>query len=156
MMTIQRIAPAPVDLDNPMIGIPVDSDLELDLRAESVIEGVLISGTVTGTAEGSCSRCLEQISEPIEVKIQELFRHADLASEDPDEDLPTFEDELIDLEPTLRDAVVLSLPLAPVCEPDCPGLCPQCGVSMKDDPDHHHTQTDPRWAALSDLFNEKG
>lgn len=156
MMRIQRTAPAPMDLENPMIGIPVDADLDLDLMAESVIEGVLISGTVSAQAVGSCSRCLTPISEPIEVSIQELFRHADLAADDPDDDLPTFEEDLIDLEPTLRDAVVLSLPLAPVCDPDCPGLCTQCGVQLKDNPGHHHTQTDPRWDALSELFNEKG
>ena len=155
MMTIRRDVPAPADLVNPMIGIPAGSDLAVDVMAESVIEGVLISGTVHGKAQGSCSRCLEPIAVPLMVEVQELFQYADREGADQDEELPTFEDDLIDLEPTIRDAVVLALPLAPVCAEDCQGLCSECGVVIADNPGHHHDQTDPRWAALSTLFTEE-
>ena len=154
MMTIRRDVPAPADLVNPMIGIPAGSDLAVDVMAESVIEGVLVSGTVQGNAQGSCSRCLEPVTAPLTVDVQELFQDADLEGVDQDEELPTFENDLIDLEPTVRDAVVLALPLAPVCDEDCQGLCSECGARIADDPGHHHDQTDPRWAALGTLFTE--
>lgn len=155
MMTFDRQAPAPVELANPMIGIPVGSDLTLDLMAESVVEGVLVSGDITATAQGLCSRCLEPVSIPLEVDIQELFRYADQDDEfNEDDEIPTFEQDLIDLEPTLRDAVVLALPLAPVCGEDCLGLCSQCGFELKNDPNHQHDQTDPRWAALGKMFTD--
>lgn len=154
MMTIRRTAPAPADLVNPMIGIPAGSDLAVDVMAESVIEGVLITGTVQGVAQGSCSRCLEPVSETLTVDVQELFQYADVDEADRDEELPTFQDDLIDLEPTIRDAVVLALPLAPVCDEDCEGLCSECGVPLADNPGHHHDQTDPRWAVLGKVFTE--
>lgn len=51
----------------------------------------------------------------------------------------------------LRDAVVLALPMQPVCQDDCPGLCSECGVRLADDPDHHHDAVDIRWAALQGI-----
>ena len=60
--------------------------------------------------------------------------------------------DLIDLEPAVRDAIVLTLPTNPLCRPDCPGLCPECGVHFDDLPaDHSHEAADPRWAALRNL-----
>ena len=60
--------------------------------------------------------------------------------------------DLLDLEPAVRDAIVLSLPQNPLCTPDCPGLCPVCGFRLADDPSHAHEEVlDPRWAALRDL-----
>ncbi len=58
---------------------------------------------------------------------------------------------MFDLEPVLRDAVVLSLPMQPVCREDCAGLCAECGANLNDDPDHHHDAVDIRWAALQGL-----
>ena len=169
MMTFDRSASAPKDLTNPMIGVPEGSELHLDLMAESVIEGVWVSGDVTAVAQGACSRCLEPVSVPLEVELQELFRYGDSDNHngagaganrgsggdaEADDELPTFENDLIDLEPTLRDAVVLALPLAPVCGEDCLGLCSQCGFELKLDPNHQHDQTDPRWAALGKMFTD--
>ncbi len=154
MMTIRRTVPAPTDLVNPMIGIPAGSDLAVDVMAESVIEGVLITGTAQGVSQGFCSRCLEPVSSPLTVDVQELFQYADANDDDQDEELPTFDGELIDLEPTIRDAVVLALPIAPVCDEDCQGLCSECGVRIADNPGHHHDQTDPRWAVLGTVFAE--
>ena len=70
-------------------------------------------------------------------------------------ELPELEGDLIDLEPVLRDAVVLALPLRPLCRDDCPGLCAECGARLADDPDHGHETVDPRWAALQGLMNTK-
>ena len=157
MMTIERSVPAPDDLTNPMIAIPVGSNLDLDMMAESVIEGVLVTGTVSATAAGTCSRCLEPVSEVIELDVQELYQHADLAHEgsgDGEGELPSFEDNLIDLEPAIRDAAVLALPLAPLCSEDCLGLCADCGVRMEDDPTHQHERLDERWSALQKLITD--
>ena len=117
------------------------------------MEGVLVTGTARAALEGECVRCLEPITEEIEVRFQELFVYDD-REVDPDEELEVskLQDDLVDLEPLLRDAVVLALPFQPLCEDDCPGLCAECGARLADDPDHTHGEpVDPRWAALATL-----
>ncbi|MFV2100415.1 YceD family protein [Micromonospora sp. LOL_024] len=154
LRTVERVVPAPSDLGVELIGVPEGADLDLDLRMESVSEGVLVSGTVSGPIRGECGRCLREINDSVTVTIQELY-----AYENSTTDATTEEDEvgrmqgdLIDLEPTSRDAVVLALPTNPLCRQDCPGLCPDCGVHGDDLPaDHSHQQVDPRWAGLSKL-----
>ena len=89
-------------------------------------------------------------------RFQELFVYDD-RDVDPDEDdeVSRLEDDLVDLEPLLRDAVVLALPFQPLCQDDCPGLCAECGARLADDPDHTHDEPiDPRWAALADGSTE--
>ncbi len=154
MREVHRTAPAPADLGLELIGVPAGAELALDLRLESVSEGVLVSGTVTAPVEGECGRCLREISETEEVTIQELYAYPDSTTDETtDEDeVSRLQGDLIDLEPVLRDAVVLALPTNPLCREDCPGLCPDCGLRWEDLPaGHNHEQTDPRWAALSKL-----
>ena len=158
MRKVRRTVPAPVDLGTEVIGVPQGSELELDLRVEAVMEGVLVSGTVQGAATGECVRCLEPAAYDVEVDVQELFVYADKArsrdEHDPasdENDEHELDGDLIDVEPVLRDAVVLALPFQPVCQPDCPGLCSQCGARLADDPAHRHEDVDPRWAALKAL-----
>jgi uncharacterized protein len=149
---VERSVPAPKDLGLELIGVPPGAELDLRLRLESVSEGVLVSGTVTAPLQGECGRCLRPISDTIDVEIQELFAYAhSTTDETTDEDeVGRLQGDLIDLEPVLRDAVVLALPANPVCREDCPGLCPGCGVPLDELPaDHGHAQLDPRWAALS-------
>jgi uncharacterized protein len=127
LRTVKRVAPAPADLGVELIGVPEGADLDLDLRLESVSEGVLV---------------------------QELYAYENSTTDDTtDEDeVGRMQGDLIDLEPALRDAVVLTLPTNPLCREDCPGLCPDCGVHWDDLPaDHSHEQIDPRWAGLSQL-----
>jgi uncharacterized protein len=149
-----RQVPAPADLGTELIGIPAGADLELDLRLESVLEGVLVSGQARGPLAGQCVRCLDDLDAQIEVDLQELFVYPERAEQDDDDELREIEDERIDLEPALRDAVVLALPFQPVCRPDCPGLCPQCGQRLAEDPQHGHEEQDPRWEALRVLAHE--
>lgn len=149
-------APAPEGLGNEVIGVTEGQPLELDLRLESVMEGVLVSGTVRATATGACVRCLDGVEEDIDLPFQELFAYTDRAAHhgevaDDDEDLLELEGDLADLEPVLRDTVVPALPFKPVCREDCPGLCSECGARLADDPDHHHEVIDPRWSALAEL-----
>jgi uncharacterized protein len=146
--------PAPDDLGGEMVGVPKDADLELDLRFESVMEGVLVSGTAHLSLEGECARCLDDLASSMEVEFQELFVYVDSrhSGEEADEDEYRLDGDLLDLEPVLRDAVVLALPLSPLCREDCPGLCSECGVRLADaGPDHRHDVADPRWAALQGL-----
>ncbi|WP_036374703.1 DUF177 domain-containing protein [Micromonospora sp. ATCC 39149] len=154
LRTHRRVVPAPKDLGVELIGVPEGADLDLDLRLESVSEGVLVSGTVSGPVKGECGRCLREINHSVVVPVQELYAYENSttdATTDEDE-VGRMQDDLIDLEPALRDAVVLTLPTNPLCREDCPGLCPECGVHWDDLPaDHSHQQIDPRWAGLSQL-----
>jgi uncharacterized protein len=158
MRVVTRSVPAPQSLGLELIGVPVGATLDLDLRMESVTEGVLVSGTVTGPAEGECARCLRPIGDTVEVTIQELYAYEhSTTDETTDEDeVGRLHGDLIDLEPAVRDAVVLALPTNPLCREDCPGLCPECGVPRDELPaDHGHQQVDARWAALSQLKIEE-
>lgn len=154
LRTVERVVPAPSDLGVELIGVPEGADLDLDLRMESVSEGVLVSGTVSGPIRGECGRCLREINDSVTVTIQELYAYenstTDVTTES--DEVGRMQGDLIDLEPALRDAVVLALPTNPLCRQDCPGLCPDCGVHRDDLPaDHSHQQIDPRWAGLSQL-----
>jgi len=132
---------------NAVIAVPKDSELGIDARFESLHDGVLVDARVTGTAQAECVRCLIDIAMPVRVEFQELFAY----SEDEAFDY-TVIDEHVDLEPVVRDAVVLSLPFQPVCQKDCLGLCPECGVRLLDNPGHEHeAPIDARWAALAGL-----
>lgn len=149
MREAQRTVPAPADLGLEVISVPEGSDVDLDIRMESVVEGVLVTGTATVQVQGECARCLTEIEEDTSFNLQELFFHPGREVED-DERL--IEDESVDLEGPLRDAVVLELPFTPLCREDCLGLCPDCGANLNDDPDHvHEADIDPRWSKLSGL-----
>jgi uncharacterized protein len=154
MRTVAREVAAPQDLGQGLIGVPQGAILRLDLRLESVSEGVLVSGTVSATTAGECGRCLRPISTDLEVSVQELFAYPDSTTDatTEEDEIGRLQGDLIDLEPTVRDAVVLALPNTPLCRVDCPGLCPECGAHWDDLPaDHRHEQIDPRWAQLKKL-----
>jgi uncharacterized protein len=156
MRVVQRTVAAPASLGLELIEVPAGGELDLDLRLESVSEGVLVSGTITAPVRGECGRCLRPIADTLAVTVQELYAYEHSATDETtDEDeVGRLRGDLIDLEPALRDAVVLALPNHPLCREDCPGLCPECGVPRDELPgDHHHRQVDQRWAALSKLTN---
>lgn len=140
------------EMANAVIGVRAGSALHVDVRLESLHDGILVTAEAHGTASGECVRCLIDVTEPVQVEIQELFAYShDEAFE------YEVNDELVDLEPVIRDAVVLSLPFQPVCQDDCLGLCPQCGVRLLDHPGHQHeAPIDPRWAALGGLAGLEG
>jgi uncharacterized protein len=153
---------APEPLGTEIVAVPAGSPLHLDLRLESVVEGVLVSGSVRATATGACVRCLEPATYPVDVSFQELYAYPDRAAHHhevgadrdgaSEAEVYELEGDLVDIDLMLRDAVVPSLPFQPVCRPDCPGLCSECGALLADDPQHHHDQVDPRWASLSGLL----
>ncbi|MGN6408467.1 MAG: YceD family protein [Curtobacterium sp.] len=130
-----------------VISVREGAEMHIDLRLEGLHEGVLVTGHASAEAEGECSRCLIDITEPVEVDFAELFAY------DASEDFDFFvHDDHVDCEQVVRDAVVLALPFQPVCRPDCPGLDPVTGERLADIGEQRaHEVLDPRWAALSGL-----
>jgi uncharacterized protein len=137
----------PEGFGNAVIGLRAGSNLRVDLRLESLHDGILVSGAVRAKAVGECVRCLIDVELPVRVEFQELFAYSFDEAFD-----YTVHDDHVDLEPLVRDAVVLSLPFQPVCQEDCLGLCPECGARLLDNPGHEHeVPIDPRWGALAGL-----
>jgi uncharacterized protein len=155
MKVVQTSVGAPAGLGIGVIGVPAGSPVELDLRLESVVEGVLVTGTATVELRGECVRCLGEVSEELEVDVQELFVYPE--SDATEEEASRLEGDLIDLEPLVRDGVVLDLPFQPLCRDDCQGLCVECGANLNDDPEHTHAAPlDPRWESLRRLHGGPG
>ena len=152
MQELERTLPAPPDWRVELIGVPEGGDVHVRLRLESVMEGVLVSGELEAPLVGSCARCLEPIEDTLSLDIQELYAYEGSTTEatSEEDEVRRVEGDFLDLEPMARDAVVLSLPLAPVCTEDCAGLCVDCGQRLDDLPaDHSHDVVDPRWAGLA-------
>jgi len=160
MRTVRRTVPAPEGLGTEVVGVPAGSDLELDLRLEAVMEGVLVSGKVRGTAVGECVRCLDAVTVDVDADLLDLFaypgREAGHTGDtgETDDDVRELDGDYIVLEDAVRDAVVPALPFQPVCRDDCPGLCSECGARLADDPGHVHEAPDPRWAALQGILQD--
>jgi uncharacterized protein len=179
--TQKLTAPAPADLRLELIGVPEGAAAELDLRFEAVSEGVLVTGSVTAPLAGECARCLGPVASSITTSFTELYlyppgrppgeRNSGHArdqrhtrdrpdeheyQEQDDEEVRYLNGDLLDLEPTLRDAVVLALPMSPLCRDDCPGLCVECGTPLAEaGPGHgHEERPDPRWGGLKQLNDQ--
>jgi uncharacterized protein len=134
--SVRRTVPAPASLGTGLAGVPEGADIELDVELERVTGGVLVQGTVRAPLSGECARCLDTFASAVEVRFTELFTDD---ADDEDADGYLLDGDLLDLEPALRDALVLELPLAPLCAEDCPGLCSECGVRLADaGPGHAH------------------
>ena len=178
--TRKLTVPAPADLRLELIGVPEGAAAELDLRFEAVAEGVLVTGSVTAPLAGECARCLAPVASSVTASFTELYlydpgrppgarrsgqardarsndgRHGHDRHDRSDEHEEQEDDEryldgdLLDLEPALRDAVVLALPMSPLCREDCPGLCAECGAPLAHaGPGHRHSDPpDPRWDGL--------
>jgi uncharacterized protein len=150
--------PAPAGWGVEMIGVPEGAPVELRLRLESVMEGVLVSGQVDVPVTGQCARCLEPVTDTLELDVQELYAYEGSTTEatSEEDEVRRIDGEHLDLAPLVRDAVVLTLPLSPTCTPDCAGLCVDCGERLDDlPPDHSHEVIDPRWAGLAARLAEK-
>ena len=134
----------PEQLGDGIANVRAGTPMHIEVRLEGLHDGVLVSAEIDTTADGECVRCLDPLSLPVQVEFQELFAY----SVDEAFDFAV-QDDHVNLEPVVRDAVVLSLPFQPVCRPDCPGLDPVTGEKLADDPDRTPAEVlDPRWAAL--------
>ena len=139
-------APLP-ELRNAGAEIPDSTPVEIDGTLERVSEGIVVRGTVHARWQAACSRCLAPVEGELDVHVDELFEPHPLAGETYQLDV-----DVVDLEPLLRDALLLELPAAPLCRPDCAGLCPTCGIDRNvASCDCTTEELDPRWAALRSL-----
>jgi uncharacterized protein len=162
MLTVEETVSSPSRIGLDLIAIDAGAPLTLDLRVESVSEGVLVTGTVSAPTVGECARCLTPVTGAVEIDLTELFAYPDSATDETTDD-----DEVgrvrqiggadsVDLEQPIIDAVGLALPFAPLCTSDCAGLCPECGVALATaEPGHQHEQLDPRWAKLAGFLDDK-
>lgn len=155
MVTLRDTVPNPARIGLELIGIDAGAPVDRDLQIQSVSEGVLVTGTVSAPTAGECARCLAPVVGHVEVTLTELFAYPESATEatTEDDEVGHVVDDTIDLEQTIIDAVGLELPLSPLCTPDCPGLCPECGVALAAEPGHHHDRIDPRFAKLAGMFD---
>lgn len=152
---IERTVAAPSRIGLDAIAIEAGEPVSLDIHLQAVSEGVLVTGTVRAATAGECTRCLDPVSGHVDVYLTELFAYPNSVTEettDADE-IHRIVDDLIDLEPVIVDAVGLELPLHPVCDEGCEGLCPECGVRLAiAENGHGHDTIDPRWAGLAAKF----
>lgn len=127
--------------------VPGEEPVRIEVLLESVLEGVEVSGPLSGRIAYRCARCLKPFDRGFRVEVRELF------AADPPEDgdeYPITEGH-IDLEPMVRDTVVLDMPFSPLCRPDCLGLCERCGGDRNLGECTCGPEGDPRWAILDGL-----
>lgn len=153
---VELTEPAGEGIATEVVAVAPGAPVAVEVLVESVREGILVSGTATTVAHAVCSRCLDPVDVPLAADLQELYAwSADEAEVDElGERGPHLDGDLLDLRPAVRDDLILEMPLAPLCDPDCPGLCPRCGARLADEPGHAHDVTDVRWAALSALKDD--
>lgn len=157
MITHVETVPSPARIGLDLMSIAPGAPIDLDLLLQSVSEGVLVTGSVSAPTTGECSRCLNPLTGDVTVDLTELFAYPDSTTEatTEDDEVGHVIDDTVDIEQSIIDEVGLTLPFAPLCTPDCPGLCPDCGVRLLDaEPDHHHDKIDPRWAKLSAMLSD--
>jgi uncharacterized protein len=142
--------PAPERIGGEMIAVESGAPVHLALELFETEDGVSVTGQFRAPAVGQCSRCLEPFDGSVESSFREFFC---FAPEQADEEAPMVIAGKIDVEQSVIDSVVLGFPLAPLCDPDCPGLCVECGALLAAMPaGHSHEQIDPRWAGLREKF----
>lgn len=155
MRAVHRVVTAPRRIGLDMIAVDEGADVDMDLRLEAVSEGVLVTGPVSAPVSGECSRCLEPFTDGVEIFLTELFAYPDSTTEATTDEGEVYivEDDHVDLEPAVVDAVGLALPLQPLCSENCPGLCSECGIRLAiAGSEHSHDILDPRWAGLAAKF----
>ena len=152
MREVALDVPAPEKWGEGLVAVDKGEPIVVEVRLESVHEGILVSGSVDTEYTGICGRCLRDIAEGLQVEFQELFAY-------PRDEATDFEvqDDHVDLETLVRDAAVLSLPFQPVCQPDCPGLDPQTGERLTvSTGTEQAAPIDPRWSALQQITDQDG
>src|SRR5699024_7974223 len=124
--------------------VPEGEDIAVEAELESIVEGIFAHGTVTAHLAGECSRCLDPVDQDVEARLDELFMYPRKVKPEEAEDTALLDDDVVDLGPLVRDVLAVEAEERPLCRPDCPGLCSQCGFRMEDDPEHHHVVIDDR------------
>jgi len=142
---VRRSGPIP-DLVVSGTAVPEGAEVTADVVLEAIAGGIAVHGRVLAPWTGTCRRCAAPVGGTLDVAVRELYTERG----DGEETYPLAHDE-VDLEPLARDAVLLELPVAPLCRPDCRGLCPVCGADWNEGPCSCEARRDPRWAALDVL-----
>jgi uncharacterized protein len=131
--------------------VPAEATVVADATLDSVHGGIEVSADVSAPWKGECRRCLEPVSGELHSHVRELYRPHGRGDEDDEETYP-LAGEVLDLRPLIRDALLLELPLAPLCTDACRGLCPTCGADLNAGSCAcPASAADPRWAALDAL-----
>jgi len=129
-----------------------DSNIDVKLHLESLTDGIVVRGQLGGQWQLQCRRCLRPVADVSVADVDELYQRI---PDNPDA-YPLIGEQL-DLQPMVRELVLLSLPEAPLCRSECPGMCPQCGADLQSDPCACRAQlTDERWAVLDELRQQMG
>jgi uncharacterized protein len=134
------------------------------LRGEVLLmrtsQGILVTAHLRTVVELTCDRCLEPFTVPVEIDLEEEFRPTvDIGT---GASLPVVVEEdgaglinghhILDLTEVVRQALLLTIPMHPLCRPDCAGLCPECGQNLNEGSCQCQPRVeDPRWAALKEL-----
>jgi uncharacterized protein len=140
-----RVAAPLADVRGPGAEVPSDQQVAVDLIFERVPDGLVVRGTITARWEAACSRCLAPVGGDLDVTVAELYEREPLEGET----YRLSEDDIVDLEPLIRDALLLELPPVPLCRPDCQGMCAKCGIDRNtSECECADVEPDPRWAAL--------
>ena len=171
---IDATFPAPSGIGDEIVGVDEGTDVSVVGSFDSIVDGLILNARISAPVHAECTRCLKPIQRDWTVNVTSFFPYEDksaagkggkagkngkeeevdiIAGEDESEDTyPLLENgAFADIEAMIRDTLVESLPLQPLCRPDCRGLCSQCGADLNEDPDHHHDVTDIRFAGLAGL-----
>ncbi len=129
-----------------------DADVVARLVLEAILDGALTAtGTITAPWTGECRRCLREVTGTLVVDVQEVFS----PRVDDEADTYPLAGDHVELEPMVRDAVLLGLPLAPLCEEGCAGPDPAAHPATVAPDEDEEPPADPRWAALRELHLEE-
>ncbi|PJM74323.1 DNA-binding protein [Bifidobacterium primatium] len=163
--------PAPSGIGDEVISIKEGAPVHVCGSFDSIVDGLVLTASVTAPVTAECSRCLKPLNANHTITVTAFFPYAPdvhdqrrkgghgeeevdiiAGEEEGDDTYPLAgNNTFADIEALLRDNLVESLPLKPLCRPDCQGLCPQCGEDLNEHPDHHHEVSDIRWSALESL-----
>ena len=147
----------PEDLGTEVLKVPQEPNLELAVRLTALEDGILAHVEGDTRVTGECSRCLDPVTLDVSIDADQMFFYEDhlkkLVAEGDEEaaSMPTVGADEVALDEVVRDAIIADLPFAPLCKPECPGLCSECGIRLADNPGHEHQNVDPRWASLAAL-----
>jgi len=136
-----------VGIDPGRAVVPLGAEAVCDVELRPFSGGIAAQGTVAAPWEGLCRRCAAPVSGELLIAVEERFGDPPIA----EDELYPIVDDAIDLAPMVRDAIVLDLPMAPLCREDCAGLCPRCGADRNEGDCGCVVPRDPRWANLDVL-----
>jgi uncharacterized protein len=137
--------------------------IDADIRLQRTNRGVLLRGELRASLRRTCARCTDAFVEEVRVPLSEEFlpsvdpvSGAPVAADAQDADVPRIDDHhQIELDPVFREELSLTEPVFPLCRPDCPGLCPTCGLRLEDGThEHGDAEIDPRLAGLAALLRD--